>query len=149
MADERPPSPAEQIKSLYEQSETRTAEAFEQLVKRDSFGELLARMTENVIGVTKIATDAFDLVLRNLRLAGRQDITRLARQLARTEDKLELILQEVEALRERVDSQPGRRSRGSGSGRSGGSSRSSSNGRARSSSSRRQTSRARNGGDGS
>src|SRR5947209_16639876 len=114
MAEERRPSPAEQIKSLYEESETRTAEAFEQLVKRDSFGELLARMTENVVGVTKIATDTFDLVLRNLRLAGRQDITRLARQLARAEDKLELVLQEVEGLREQVDSQqPARRSRSS------------------------------------
>jgi hypothetical protein len=138
MSDERRPSPAEQIKSLYEQSETRSAEAFEQLVKRDSFGELLARMTENVVGVTRIATDTFDLVLRNLRLAGRQDITRLARQLARTEDKLELVLQEVEALREQVESQPARRSRSS-----------SSNGRARGSSSRRQTTRTRNGGGGS
>src|SRR5436305_14824382 len=100
MAEERRPSPAEQIKSLYEESETRTAEAFEQLVKRDSFGELLARTTENVVGVTRIATDAFDLVLRNLRLAGRQDIIRLARQLARTEDKLELLLQEVERLQD-------------------------------------------------
>jgi hypothetical protein len=139
MAEERRPSPAEQIKSLYEESESRTAEAFEQLVKRDSFGELLARMTENVVGVTRITTDAFDLVLRNLRLAGRQDIIRLARQLARAEDKLEQVLQEVEALREQVDSMPARRSRGS-----------SSNGRARQgSSSRRQTSRARNGGGGS
>jgi hypothetical protein len=160
MAENGPPSPAEQIKSLYEEGETRTAEAFEQLVKRDSFGELLARMTENVVGVTKIATDAFDLVLRNLRLAGRQDITRLARQLARAEDKLELVLQEIEGLREQVDSQPARRSRssgsrsssasGSGSGRSSGSSRGgSSNGRSRSSSSRRQSSRTSNGGDGS
>jgi hypothetical protein len=139
MAEERRPSPAEQIKSLYEESETRTAEAFEQLVKRDSFGELLARTTENVVGVTRIATDAFDLILRNLRLAGRQDIIRLARQLARTEDKLEQVLQEVEALREQVDSTPARRSRGS-----------SSNGRTRQgSSSRRQTSRTRNGGGGS
>ena len=139
MSDERRPSPAEQIKSLYEESESRTADAFEQLVKRDSFGELLARMTENVVGVTKIATDTFDLILRNLRLAGRQDITRLARQLARAEDKLELVLQEVEALREQVDSkQPARRSRSS-----------SSNGRARSGSSRRQTSRTGNGGAGS
>jgi uncharacterized membrane protein YgcG len=144
MAEERHPSPAEQIKSLYEESETRTAAAFEQLVKRDSFGELLARMTENVVGVTKIATDTFDLVLRNLRLAGRQDITRLARQLARAEDKLELVLQEVEALREQVDSRPARRSRSSRS--SGRSSGSSSNGRGASSSSRRQTSRARDGG---
>jgi hypothetical protein len=139
MAEERRPSPAEQIKSLYEESETRTAEAFEQLVKRDSFGELLARTTENVVGVTRIATDAFDLILRNLRLAGRQDIIRLARQLARTEDKLEQVLQEVEALREQVDSTPTRRSRGS-----------SSNGRTRQgSSSRRQTSRTGNGGGGS
>src|SRR5947209_799568 len=106
MSDERRPSPAEQIKSLYEESESRTADAF----------ELLARMTENVVGVTKIATDTFDLVLRNLRLAGRQDITRLARQLARAEDKLELVLQEVEGLREQVDSQqPARRSRSSSS----------------------------------
>ena len=140
MAEERHPSPAEQIKNLYEESESRTADAFEALVKRDSFGELLARMTENVVGVTKIATDTFDLVLRNLRLAGRQDITRLARQLARAEDKLELVLQEVEALREQVQSQPSRRSR-SGS----------SNGRTRSGSSsrNRQSTRTRNGGEGS
>ncbi len=119
----RAPQSSEQIKNLYEESESRTADAFEQLVKRDSFGELLAKMTENVVGVTKIATDTFDLVLRNLRLAGRQDITRLARQLSRAEDKLELVLQEVEALRRQVESQPARRSRSSGN------SRSSSNGR--------------------
>ncbi len=139
MPDEQRPSPAEQIKNLYEESESRTADAFEQLVKRDSFGELLARLTENVVGVTKIATDTFDLVLRNLRLAGRQDITRLARQLGRAEDKLELVLQEVEALREQVEQQPARRSRSS-----------SSNGRSRSGSSRnRQSSRTGNGGAGS
>jgi hypothetical protein len=39
-------------------------------------------------------------VLRNLRLAGRADVTRLARQLHRTEDKLERLLQEVEGLRD-------------------------------------------------
>jgi hypothetical protein len=103
MADERHPTPAEETKRLYEEAETRTAKAFEQLVARDSFGELLARATENVVGVTKIATDIFDLILRNLRLAGRQDITRLARQLARNEDKLELLLQEVERLQDSLD----------------------------------------------
>jgi hypothetical protein len=144
MPDEQRPSPAEQIKNLYEESESRTADAFEQLVKRDSFGELLARMTENVVGVTKIATDTFDLVLRNLRLAGRQDITRLSRQLARAEDKVELVLQEVESLRRQVDSQPSRRSSSRSS-----SSRGSSNGQARSGSSRRQTARTGNGGGGS
>jgi hypothetical protein len=110
MAEERHPAPAEQVKRLYEDSEQRTAQAFEQLVSRDSFGELLARLTENVVGVIKIGNDAFDLVLRNLRLAGRQDITRLGRQLARTEDKLELVLQEVERLSEQVAAQPRSRS---------------------------------------
>src|SRR2546423_6018212 len=96
-------TPAEETRRLYEEAETRTAKAFEQLVARDSFGELLARATENVVGVTKIATDIFDLILRNLRLACRQDITRLARQLARNEDNLELLLQEVERLQESLD----------------------------------------------
>ncbi len=100
MADERHPSPADETRRLYEEAETRTARAFEQLVARDSFGELLAKVTENVVGLTKISTDAFDLVLRNLRLAGRQDIIRLSRQLARTEDKLEQLLQEVERLQD-------------------------------------------------
>jgi hypothetical protein len=112
MADERHPSPAEETRRLYDEAETRTARAFEQLVARDSFGELLARATENVVGVTKIATDIFDLILRNLRLAGRQDITRLARQLARSEDKLELLLQEVERLRDELEAE--RSSRGNG-----------------------------------
>jgi hypothetical protein len=121
MADERHPSPAEETKRLYEEAETRTARAFEQLVARDSFGELLARATENVVGVTKIASDVFDLILRNLRLAGRQDITRLARQLARNEDKLELLLQEVERLQDELAAQgsPSRRNGGGGEGGSG------------------------------
>lgn len=113
MGEEQHPSPAEEAKRLYEESETRTARAFEQLVARDSFGELLARMTENLVGLSKLGTDALDLLLRNLRLAGRQDITRLARQLARTEDKLEQVLQEVERLRDEQTSPPRRDGRSS------------------------------------
>jgi hypothetical protein len=96
------PTPEEEARRLYQEAETRTAKAMEDLVARESFGELLARMTENVLAVTKIGNDAFDLVIRNLRLAGRRDITGLARQLARTEDKLELVLQEVERLQEQL-----------------------------------------------
>jgi hypothetical protein len=103
MADERHPSPAEETRRLYEDAEKRTGRAFEQLVSRDSFGELLARLTENTVALTKIGTDIFDLVLRNLRLAGRQDIVRLARQLGRTEDKIELLLQEVERLQDKLE----------------------------------------------
>src|SRR5919206_1975292 len=100
MADR--PTPSDEARRLYDEAETRTARAMEELVGRDSFGELLARMTENVLGVMKISNDAADLVLRNLRVAGRRDITTLARQLARTEDKLELVLQEVERLQEQL-----------------------------------------------
>ena len=111
MASEQKSGPAEQTWRLYAEAESRTARAFEELVSRDSFGELLARMTENVVAVTKLSTDLFDLVLRNLRIAGRQDITRLSRQLARTEDKLELVLQELERMQQPVNGAGARRER--------------------------------------
>ena len=104
---ENKPTPAEEARRLYEEAETRTARAMEELVGREAFGELLARMTENVMAVVKMGNDAADLVVRNLRVAGRRDITGLARQLARTEDKLELVLQEVERLRDAVEKGPG------------------------------------------
>ena len=94
--------PAEDVRRLYEDAEKRTADAMEELVKRDAFGELLARATENVLAVTRIGNDVADLVVRNLRLAGRRDITSLGRQLARTEDKLERVLQEVERLQQQL-----------------------------------------------
>jgi hypothetical protein len=149
MAEEKP-TPDEQVRHLYEESEAKMASAAEELVGRDSFGELLARFTENAMAVTRIGNDVLDLAVRNLRIASRQDVTRLARPQARTEDKLELVLQQVERLeegqraaaRERGDggapnrtstpgnrsarsrsSAPGRSRSGSGS-RSGGSSRS-------------------------
>jgi hypothetical protein len=93
-------SPDQDVRRLYEDAETRTAKALENVVSQDSFGEVLARVTENVVALTRMGNDAWDLLLRNVRVAGRADITRLARQLGRTEDKLELLLQEVEALRE-------------------------------------------------
>ena len=96
------PSPEEQVRALYERAESTAAEAFEGAVASPSFGALLARSAENVAALTRISADVADLVLRNLRIAGRADITRLARQLHRTEDKLERVLQEVEGLRDEV-----------------------------------------------
>ena len=98
----RPGGPAGREKPLYEQVESQTAIAFEQLVSKPSFGRLLAMTGENVAALTRIGSDSADLVLRNLRLASRADMTRLARQLHRTEDKLERVLQEVEALRDQL-----------------------------------------------
>jgi hypothetical protein len=117
MADAGTPGPEAQVRALYEQAESRTAQAFEELVSKPSFGVLLARTAENVAAIARIGSDSADLVLRNLRLAGRADVTRLARQLHRTEDKLERLLQEVEELRdERARAPSGDGSAGTGAG---------------------------------
>jgi hypothetical protein len=99
-------SPEQEIRRLFEEDEARIAKAAERMVSRDSFGELLAMATENVVALTRIGFDTMDLVWSNLRIAGRRDVTRLARQLGRTEDKLELVLQELERLR---DAEAGKR----------------------------------------
>jgi|SRR4051794_7447499 hypothetical protein len=122
--------------------EKRTANAMEELVHRDSFGEILARVTENVMGLTKIGFDVLDMTVRNLRIAGRADLIRVGRQLARNEDKLERVLQEVERLQDEVAGIKQSQSRSNGSSSSSSSSRrkstaksGSSNGRSRSRSS--------------
>jgi uncharacterized membrane protein YgcG len=129
MADQ--PSQEERVQQALEDVERRTADAMEKAVHSNAFGELLARSTENVMGLTRIGFDTFDLVIRNLRLAGRKDVARLGTQLARTEDKLERVLQEVESLRDELKRE--RSSNGNGNGRSTTRSRSSST-RSRSSS---------------
>lgn len=111
-------SPDEQVRALYEDMESRTAKAFEEAVSKPSFGALLARSAENVAALTRIGNDFADLVLRNLRVAGRADITRLARQMQRTEDKLERVLQEVEQIRDELSHTEAGRSASSGNGRS-------------------------------
>ena len=108
---EKSTTPAEQVQQLYEEAESRTAAAMEEVVSRNSFGEILALASGNAIAVMKLGSDAADMVVRNLRLAGRRDIIALGKQLARTEDKLELVLQEVERLQDDV-----RRSRSSSNG---------------------------------
>jgi hypothetical protein len=92
----------EQLRQLYEQAESDTASAFERMVATPSFGRLLALSAENAAALTRLGADWADLVLRSFRIAGRADIVRLARQLHRTEDKLERVLQEVEALRDEL-----------------------------------------------
>jgi hypothetical protein len=103
------PTAEDQVRALYEQAETQSAKAFEEAVSSASFGLLLARSAENVAAMTRMGSDLADLVWRNLRLAGRADITRLARQLNRTEDKLERVLQEVEQLRDELEERSGAR----------------------------------------
>ena len=86
----------------------------ERLVQRDAFGELLAMATENVVALAKIGADVGDLAVRNLRLAGRRDVARLGQQLARTEDKLETVLQEVERLQDELRAEREKSARSNG-----------------------------------
>lgn len=102
MAEASAPEPDAQVSRLYEEVEKQAARASEELVGSRGFGGLLGQFAENTAAVTKLSSDAMDLVLRNLRVAGRRDVVRLARQLARTEDKLERVLQEVEQLRDEL-----------------------------------------------
>jgi hypothetical protein len=102
MGEERESTPDEQVRRLFGEAEKQTAGAVEELVHSNAFSEILARMTGNVMGLTKIGFDVLDMTVRNLRLAGKPDIVRLGKQLARNEDKLERVLQEVEALGDHV-----------------------------------------------
>jgi hypothetical protein len=92
-------SPSPDLRGLLEEAESSLANALEKMVAGPAFGLLLAQTVENMVALSKIARDSADLVVSNLRIAGRRDVVRLERQLGRTEDKLERMLQEVEALR--------------------------------------------------
>ena len=107
MSEDGAQSPEEQIRALYEQAESNSARALEEMVAKPSFGRLMALGAENTAALIRIGYDLADFVIRNLRLAGRADLTRLARQLHRTEDKLERVLQEVEVLRDEVRQRSG------------------------------------------
>ncbi|MER7838778.1 hypothetical protein ABTY98_23605 [Streptomyces sp. NPDC096040] len=90
------------FRDWYEAMEQQAAKTTEQLVSGGPFAELLGLTAGNFAALTRISGDTCDLMLRNMRLAGRADVSRLGRQLARTEDKLERVLQEVEDLRDQL-----------------------------------------------
>lgn len=103
MAEDRASStPAEHAAQLYEQAEGHAAKAGERLVGSQGFASVLGQLAENAAALTKLSNDAMDLVIRNLRVASRRDVVRLARQLGRTEDKLERVLQELEEVRDQL-----------------------------------------------
>jgi outer membrane murein-binding lipoprotein Lpp len=101
MADQQ--GPLGQAHKLYETLEARVGSALESVVAGNAFAELLATSATNAMGVSKLVNDAVDQAVRATRLAVRQDILGLAKQQARTEDKLERLLQLVEELQAQVD----------------------------------------------
>jgi hypothetical protein len=88
------------LRGLMDEFEGQLANGMERFVGGEAFAELLVGMTENTFAVWRRSADVWDSLWRGLRLSGRSDIDRLARQLARTEDKLELLLQAVERLQD-------------------------------------------------
>jgi hypothetical protein len=95
---EETPNPIDAVKGAAESVEGRFARAMEGLVAHNGFGEVLALVAGNTAALVKRGTDTADQMIRTARLAGRRDVVDLSRQLARTEDKLERVLQEVERL---------------------------------------------------
>jgi hypothetical protein len=105
--------PQAEVRRLYEAAEGELSRAAEKAVDTEGFASLLGLMTSNIVAVGRISTELLDLTLRNLRLAGRRDVVRLATQLNRTEDKLERVLAELEDLRSDLASNSNSRSTGS------------------------------------
>ena len=93
-----PVDPLDSLWKMAEALEGRTGTAMEQLISGEGFSELLVRMTENLLALANINAAIWEQMLRNLRLAGLRDIDRLARQMMRNEEKLELLWQAVERL---------------------------------------------------
>lgn len=90
--------PAQQAREAYERTEKAASSTLENLVSSESFAEGLSLFTSNAVALSRMAQIGLDQMVRMTRLAGRTDITRLGTQLARTEDKLEHVLQVVEQL---------------------------------------------------
>jgi uncharacterized protein YlxW (UPF0749 family) len=95
-------TPLTKLYALYEQAEAKAAALAEQAVASGAFAELLATTATNVMAVAGVVNAVVDRGVRATRLAARADVVGLARQLARTEDKLERLLQEVEELSARL-----------------------------------------------
>lgn len=102
MTADRPLSPQEQVRRAYEETERRAGETLEGLVSTEGFSDMLAMAVGNAMALTKVSGTVLDDLVRRTRLAGRSDVTRLGHQLARTEDKLELLLQHIEELHDEI-----------------------------------------------
>ena len=88
----------ESLRQALEAAESTTAATMEQVVSGKGFTDLLGMAAENAVSLTALNGELWDMALRNFRMAGRGDVDRLARRLNRIEDKLEVILQELERL---------------------------------------------------
>jgi hypothetical protein len=101
---------ASKLNDASAQTEKRAEEQLTALVGSDSFARLLSETMGTSMGLVRLWSDAFELGLKALRLPSQSELTRISRQVARLEDKLEDVLVAVERLEEQAE----RRSNGSG-----------------------------------
>lgn len=116
----------EQFRKILDDFLSTAAPALEDVVNTKAYGEMLGQTMGNLVALNRINNDFMDLTIRNLRIAGRADVVALHRQLARNEDKLEMVLEIVERIEEELaatrrrdaDAANGKAERGSPQGRS-------------------------------
>jgi hypothetical protein len=77
-------------------------EELQKVVGSESFARLLAQAMGTTMGVTKLWSDGMELGMRSLRMPTQGELTRIAGQIARLEDKLEDVLIAVERLEDTV-----------------------------------------------
>ncbi len=98
MSEQRPLSPMEQIRRAYEETEKKTSQTMEEVVSSQGFAEVLSMLVGNAMSASRISGNVLDDIVRRTHIAGRTDLAGVGRQIGRTEDKLELVLQRIEAL---------------------------------------------------
>jgi hypothetical protein len=81
----------------YVDAESRVSAAAESVVGSDYFAKLFAMSVSNGMALAGLANRSLDRGVHASRIAGRADVACIGQQLARTEDKLEAVLQLVEA----------------------------------------------------
>lgn len=91
---------SEQFRRMVDDFLSTATPALEEVVNTKAFGEMLGQAAGNLVALHRVGNDVMDLAVRNTRIAGRADVVSLHRQLARTEDKLEAVLETVERLEE-------------------------------------------------
>lgn len=99
---EEPRTGSQQFRQYVDDFLAAATPGLEEVASSKAFGALLAQSVGNVVALHRIGNDLLDLAIRNARLAGRADVTSLHRQLARTEDKLEAVLEIVERLEDEL-----------------------------------------------
>lgn len=102
MADDAGAGGAQRLRGQFDDFLSTAAPGLEEVTTSKAFGTMLAQAVGNMVSLHRIGNDVLDLAIRNARLAGRADVTSLHKQLARTENKLEHVLEVVERLEDEL-----------------------------------------------